>query len=163
MITLIIIILIICLICAFKKDKHNKMEDDAAISRIPPFTVYARPMSAMSKFLNFAVSKSELLHSFSYSDGMVTIVMQNGQSLTYPLNLLSVRFDKCNGTVYYTLKSDRQKVSFYYTTNITNAEWDAINNVLCLAGTTYGRSIFSKQYKYLGYANTAIKAIKALS
>lgn len=65
--------------------------------------------------------------------------------------------------VSYSLTNKSQKMTFYQTTNITLQEWDAINGVWCLASTTWGRSIFSKQAKNLGRVITAMKFIKAIS
>lgn len=89
--------------------------------------------------------------------------MQNGTSITGPIRDLTAIFDKSNGLITYTVKCNGKQVSFYQTTNITNKEWDSINSVLCLAGTTRGRDIFSKETKYVGYINIALKAIKHLS
>ncbi|MBD5283644.1 MAG: hypothetical protein HDS31_03440 [Bacteroides sp.] len=148
---------------ASRKDKHNKVQDVALISQLPSFSIHAKPMSSFSKVLNFAVSKNYLLNSFSYSNGVITVVLENGSIFSSPLERLAVRFEKVSGDVFYKLQRDGQKIKFYKTTNISNKEWDAINSVLCLAGTTWGRDMFSKQAKYVGYANLALKAIKALS
>lgn len=163
MITLFIIFAIICVIAMSKKDKHNKAEDEAAIVQLPSFSVQARPMSAMSKIANLAVTKSQLLHSFSYSNNLVTVTTEDGNCIKSSLSTLSVQFAKVNGLVNYTIKGAGRKMTFYQTTNITGKEWDAINSTLCLAGTTWGRDIFSKEAKYAGYVNIALKAIKALS
>lgn len=163
MITLFIIFIIICVIMMSKKDKHDAAEDAVAISNLPSFTIHAKPMSTASKILNLAVMKSQLVRSFSYANEYVTIVMENGDRLHSSLGAMSVQFEKTNGMISYTVKGNGSKVSFYQTTNISNKEWDAINSVLCLAGTTWGRDIFSKEAKYAGYVNIALKAIKALS
>lgn len=163
MITLFIIFGIICIVMMSRKDKHNAEEDAIAISSLPSFKVEARSMSTLSKVLNLAIVKSELLQSFSYSNEIVSITMQNGKNLTGNLKDLSVQFEKPNGTITYVVKCEGKKVSFYQTSNITGKEWEAINSVLCLAGTTRGRDMFSKAAKYTGYLNVALKAIKALS
>lgn len=163
MITLFMIFAFICIILACRKDKHNVEEDAVAISNLPSFTIQAKPMSTVSKIVNLAVVKSELLQSFSYFNGMVSIVMENGNRFNALLCEMSVQFDKYNGNVTYTIKGNGRKVTFYQTTNISNKEWDAINSVLCLAKNTWGRDIFSKEAKYAGYVNMALKAIKALS
>ncbi|MBD5179651.1 MAG: hypothetical protein HDT00_08200, partial [Bacteroidales bacterium] len=133
------------------------------ISKLPTFTVIAKPMGSLSKFLNLAFDKSELLHSFSYSDEAISITLENGKKLCAPLSETSVVFDKMNGVVIYKVQSGKSKLNFYQTTNISNSEWDAINSVLCLAGTTQGRSMFSKEAKAMGMINVALKAIKAIS
>lgn len=163
MITLFLILCIICIIMMSKKDKHNVEEDAAAISGLPSFSITAKPMSAVSKIINLAVTKSELLKSFSYANERVTIVMENGNSLNALLSEMSVQFEKSQGIIIYTVKGNGRKVNFYYTTNISNKEWEAINSVLCLAATTHGRNIFFKETQYAGYINMALKAIKMLS
>lgn len=163
MITIFIIFAIICILMASKKDKHNKAADAAALAQLPPFQVVAKPMSTASKIINLAVSKSQLLQFFSYSANTVTIQTQDGNWIKSSLGALSVQFVKDKGVVSYFLNSQGRKLKFYSTTNISNNEWDAINYTLCLAGTTYGRDIFSKEAKYAGYINMALKAIKHLT
>ena len=163
MITILIIFGTICLIIVMsRKDKHDKVEDEASIAQLPSFTVQAKPMSTMSKIVNFSLTNTRL-KSFSYSNNVVTITTEDGKCIKSPLCDLSVRFEKVNGLLCYTIKADGSKMSFYHTTNISGKEWDAINSTLCLAGTTWGRDNFSKATKYVGYVNMAIKAIKSLS
>ncbi|MBD5250959.1 MAG: hypothetical protein HDS56_07280 [Barnesiella sp.] len=146
-----------------KNDKHNVEEDNEAISQLPDFRVNAKEMSTFSKILNLAINKSELLQSFSYSNKYVTMKMQDGKVFSSQLKDMYVIFEKTNGVISYIINGNGKKISFYQTTNITDKEWNAINGVLCLAGTTRGRSLFSKETKYLGYINIALKAIKAIS
>ena len=162
MITLCIILFIV-LIFAYRKDKHDHDADDDQLAQRPPFSIKAKPMSTISKLANLALLKSQLIDTFSYSNKSICIVMQNGKSISAPLKDIFVDFEKVRGIVEYKIKYNKQSVNFYKTTNISNKEWDAINSVLCLAGSTRGRSTFSKEAKYLGYVGTALKAIKALS
>lgn len=163
MVTFFVIFIIVACILAARKDKHNKEEDDLAIANLPSFSILAKPMSTFSKIINLAINKRQLLHSFSYTNGTVTLVTEDGRWLSSELSNLKVQFEKVNGIVSYSLTSKNQKMKFYQTTNITSQEWDAINGVLCLASTTWGRSIFSKQAKNLGRVITAMKFIKAIS
>lgn len=162
MITLLIIFVIICSIMAYKKDKHNPKQDEYELSRIPSFSIHAKEMGTFSKILNLAVDKSELLQSFSYSNQTISILMQNGKVLTAPLRDLSVDFAKNQGPVTYTIRGHGKKLSFYQTTNISNTEWEAINSVLVLAGSTRGRGIFSKGAKRANNILAAIKIINKL-
>lgn len=160
---LIILFVVIAIIKASKKDKHNVQEDLYAMARLPSFVINAKPMNTFSKIINLAVDKSELLKTFSYSNGRISIVTENGRILSAQLKDIFVDFDKQNGVITYTIKAPNQKIKFYKTTNISNMEWDAINSVLCLAGSTRGRNLFSKEAKYVGFVNVALKAINALS
>ena len=159
----IFIFVIFAFIMSLKKDKHNEEEDNEAISQLPEFTINAAEMSTFSKILNLAINKSELLHTFSYSNKYVTMKMQDGKAFCSQLKDMYVIFEKTNGVIYYTITGNGKKIKFYQTTNITDKEWEAINGVLCLAGSTRGRSLFSTETKYLGYINIALKAIKAIS
>lgn len=163
MITLFIIIVIVCIIWGCKKDKHNVAEDATTLASIPSFTVTAKPMSTFSKVMNLAYDDNQLLQSFSYSNQLVVIRMKSGKTISCPLVNLSVAFQKQTGNIFYTVKGCGVKIDFYQTTNISDKEWDAINSILCLAGETYGRDMFSKTAKKLGYINLALKAIKAIS
>lgn len=158
-----IIFMVVCVIKMAQKDKHNEEEDANEISQLPSFHVEAKPMSTFSKVVNLAIIPKNLLQSFSYSNGSVSIATQSGQMIQSSLRDLFVDFEKANGNITYTIKCGRKKISFYQTTNISNQEWNAINSVLCLAGSTRGRNMFSKEAKYAGMINMALKAIKALS
>lgn len=159
---LIIIIVVVGIISACTPDKHNAREDAYALAKIPPFQVRARPMSTAAKFLNLAYDNSQLLTYFVYQNGTVTIWTGDGRNFTAPLNSMYVEFQKLQGMICYKIKVYGTKFSFYQTTNITSAEWDAISSVLCLAGSTYGRDIFSKSYKNMSRVSAAINAISKL-
>lgn len=148
---------------SMKKDKHDVEQDTEDLAKLPSFSIVAKPMSTFSKLVNLAINKGELLHSFSYSNASITIVLENGKTLSAPLRDLFVEFEKISGMLYYRVNSNCTKVKFYQTTNISNKEWEAISSVLCLAGSTRGRSMFSKEAKMLGLINVAAKAIKAIS
>lgn len=163
MITFLIIVLVLYLIFGNKKDKHNPKKDAIALSKIPAFTVNAKPMGGFTKFLNLAYSSSQILKRFSYSQERVEILLESGDCISADLAALSVVFEKTKGLVTYYVYYQKQKISFYQTTNISNKEWDAISSVLCLAGETQGRDIFSNFTKYSGYVSSAIKAINHLS
>lgn len=163
MITLIIIVCVVLVIFSSKKDKHNVEEDASALAKIPSFTVKAKPMSGFSKFLNLAYDDNQLIQTFSFSNQTVDIRMKGGKKMSANLSNVYVEFQKVNGLVYYKVKGNGVTLDFYQTTNITNKEWDAINGILCLAGETHGRDMFSKTAKRLGYINTALKAIKLIS
>lgn len=164
MFTLLIIIFIVwVVIVSCKKDKHNVAEDASKLASIPSFSVYAKPMDTFSKMMNLAYDKNQLLKSFSYSNREVVICMESGKTLSCLLANMYVEFQKSQGLICYTIKGNGEKLYFYQTTNVSDKEWDAINSILCLAGETYGRDMFSKAAKDLGYINMALKAIKLLS
>lgn len=160
---LVIVLMIVAIVMSIKKDKHNVQEDLDAMAKLPSFVIYAKPMGTFSKIINFAVDKSELLKTFSYSDKAISITTEKGKILAAKLKDVFVDFDKFNGVIMYTVKAPNQKIKFYQTTNIPSKEWNAINSVLCLAGSTRGRSFVSKEAKYAGFVNAAIKAINSLS
>lgn len=160
---LIIVLMIICVIMASRKDKHNIREDEEALSRIPPFYVQAEEMGTFSKILNLAVDKSQLLAYFCYNNGGITVTTEDGNSIGGPLCGLFVDFQKLNGLISYTISGYGKSICFYQTTNISDKQWDAINAVLCLAGETRGKEIFSKSAKVAGGISTAIKAINFLN
>lgn len=145
---------------SLKKKKHNSLQDMENRNNFPDFVVVATPMSTFSKILNLAVDKRELLKSISYKKGLVTIKMENGKDFIGMLSDLHVDFAKNQGLISYNIKSVNDKVSFYQTTNISNKQWDVINSMLCLAGSTRGEDIFGTAYKQIGYVNTALKALK---
>jgi hypothetical protein len=129
-------------------------------SKIPSFEVVAKPMDTFGKVMNLALSDKLLLQYFSYKDGVVNLRMKSGKELTSQLKELHVEFSKSYGTVFFELKSNGTKLEFYQTTNISENEWDAIASILCLAGYTSGKYIFSKDYQA---ANYVIKAINIIS
>lgn len=161
MVTFLIILLTIIAVCvASKKKKRDTQEDFNARVQYPNFTVKAKPMSTMSKVVNLAVNKSQLLDIISYDKGNVYILMQDGKELIGELSKLFVEFSKSGGLIGYKVQSSTTKVQFYHTTNISSEEWELINGLLCLAGTTRGEYVFSKSYKN---TNTALKAYKIIS
>lgn len=160
MITFIIIVSVIFIIVSMKKKTHNSIGDMEARDNFPPFSITAPEMSTFSKIMNLAIDKSSLLHYISYYNGLVEIRMKNGKGLVSKLSTLHVDFSKNQGLIVYYVKSPAGKVEFYQTTNITNKQWDVINSLLCLAGSTRGEEIFGSTYKKIGYVNMALKAIK---
>lgn len=159
---LFIIIGVIVIIYASKPDKHNAQEDACALARIPAFQVRARPMSTAGKLWNLAFDNSQLLNYFAYQNGSVTIWTGDGSNFCAPLNTMYVEFQQSPGMITYKVKVYGRKFSFYQTSNITDVEWDAISSVLCLAGSTYGREIFSKSYKNMSRVSAAINAVSKL-
>lgn len=160
MFTLLFILIIVCVVCGMKKKKHNSSSDEQARREFPNFTIHASEMSTFSKIWNLALVKSELLKYISFKNGWVTIRMENGKEINGALSELHVDFEKTQGMIYYTIKSPGGKVKFYRTTNISDKEWDVINCLLCLAGSTRGEEIFSSAYKRIGYVNSALKVLK---
>lgn len=87
--------------------------------------------------------------------------MKNGKTLIASLSKMEVRFVKNRGLISVTVKCEGEEVSFYGMSKLyTDQEWEVIYRVLCLAGTTYGTSIFSGWNKNIGKVNTILKIIK---
>lgn len=162
MITLTIIFVVIVIILSTRKDKHNRAADWGKIMSIPSFTIYARPMSSTSKILNMAWAPSNILQTFCFDRGNVTIITESGKRIIAPLGALFVDFQDIKGMITYDVYYQGTKLSFYQTTNITKEEWHRISQVLCLAGQTRGMAIFGKAYNRTKKLNMFVKVINHL-
>lgn len=162
MITLTIIIMVLIIYLNRKKNYHNNPVDRNIVAQIPPFTFRARPMSQFSKFLNLAYDDRCLLDQFSFNNGMVYMRMKDGQAVEAPISNIFLEASKYkSGPISYKVWTPYWKVQFYQTTNIPNVEWDAINAVLSLAGTTRGEIYLGNKHKSIGHVNTVLRALNS--
>lgn len=89
--------------------------------------------------------------------------MKNGRVVSAPLQEVEVHFTKTKGIIEVTVKGGNSKIEFREMDHLfSHQEWEVIYRVLSLAGTTYGKDIFSDWNKNLGTVNSILKAMKFL-
>lgn len=159
---IVILILVFAIIIDCQNDKHDVNKESELILKLPPFRIEAKSMSKISQFWNLAYNPAELLKSFNYSNGGISVVMQNGLNITAPLSDVYVEFSKSKSLIFYTVKYNNKKIHFYQTTNISKKEWFVISYVLCLAGTTRGMYFFGTSRKRVKQINKALDIINKL-
>ncbi|MGJ0550370.1 hypothetical protein [Phocaeicola vulgatus] len=163
MITFIIIIIVLCLIFGNKADKKNIQKDNEEIDKLPRIYFKSKNLTGTQKFLNLAFFDNEILNSFLYDNKRITLVMKNGRVVSAPLQEVEVHFTKTKGIIEVTVKGGNSKIEFREMDHLfSHQEWEVIYRVLSLAGTTYGKDIFSDWNKNLGTVNSILKAMKFL-
>lgn len=142
MITVIIIILIIIVIkVSTTPDKKDKQVIKNEINNLSNFSLQAK---SISKFEEWNYSKECILDSFMYNNGAVRLVTKDGQILFGLLSELSVRFtiNKLRQIEIYIEKKGSKTMHLFEMGCFDKNEWRIIYQVLSLAETTYGTSIF---------------------
>lgn len=164
MFTLLIIIAVIwVVVAANRKDKRPK-DADEKIQELPAIHYKAPVKDKAGRFWSGELleTDSSILDEFNYDNGFLTLKMRDGKKLCGRLSDTVVTFSKMSFSTYFEIKVGKEKVSFAKLETFTKDEWDVIIGVLLLAGTTYGRDIFSSTYKNLSRANLVLKIISKL-
>ncbi len=165
MITFLFIIVIIIFIVSYnKKDKRIENADEK-IQELPPIHFFSRQQNTGARFWSGELfeSNGNVLREFNYNHGFLTLSMKNGKRVSDLLSAMTVRFEKLQGVTYITVKSKGSKVRIIMLGNFSDSQWETMIEVLMLAGTTYGASIFGSAYKNINRATLAIKIISKLS
>lgn len=164
MFTLLFIILIVIVIVSYNtKDKRVENADEK-IQELPPIHFYSKHQDSGARFWTGELfqSNGNILKEFNYCQGMLTLTMKNGDSLSGLLSAMTVRFEKVSFDIYITVNLDGKKVKIIEVGNFSDSQWETMIEVLMLAGTTYGAGIFSSAYKNMSRANLVLKIISKL-
>ena len=146
-------------------DKRSE-DADSQIENLPPISFYSPFSSDKAKRLatgELLYGSRNVLESFKYQNGILTLKMRNGGNISGALKNAEVRFVDNRGEITITVNMSGNKVTIIKFGNFKDREWETMINVLMLAGKTYGASIFGSAYKNLKRATLVAKIIKAIS
>jgi hypothetical protein len=159
----IVVVIIILTISGNKKDK-KPANYDQQVNELPNATYQAREMTGGEKALNLWPSDSVLLNCFSFNNGILTIRMKNGKTLSGPIRQFCAKFEVLPkyGLVEAYVSYNGTKVTIrYYDYIFTEQEWDDIFGYLTYCGETRrADKITGKRFDAMDAINGASKAIK---
>jgi len=143
-----------------KKDQKSSTYDNELAS-LPNIAFKAREMTGGEKALNLWPRDCFLLDFVSYANGILTVKMKDGKTLSGPIRQFSATFEnmiKYNGTITADLKYNGQKVCIYYYAFIfSDEQWNEIFAYLLFYGETYGAEKLTGNKK-----NTAMEVLKGI-
>ena len=135
------VLFIIVVIAAFKSNQKTQGEITQTINSLPNIYLQSRGMSGLVRTLNLAFEDSSILHSFTYENGIVTLLMKDGTTLKAPLSQLEVSYGTYIKIPQMTIKSYNQKVTVIACDNFNKHEWNVILRTMALARKTSGSAL----------------------
>ncbi len=169
MITLFIIIVVIAIISSSSNDKSKKEQAKAqqVAKQIPDLYIKGKKLTSKERALNLWPSEYDILDVFQFNsaDSSIYLKMLDGRSIHCPLSNLEVDFgDMNNGMYRFGISYGKTSFSFYnYAYVFSDEEYNAIANVLLLAGITHNTFIFSNSYKFCKGVNSAARVYNKLN
>lgn len=164
-----VVLFIIIMISNNKKDK-KPANYDQQVNELPPCVYQAREMTSGEKALNLWPSDSKLLNYFAYQNGIITIRMKNGQTMSGPIRQFAAKFEnlpKYGLTEAYVSYNGAKITITCYAYIFTDEEWANIFAYLTYCGETRrADKITGKRYDAqdaIKHAGAAIKIISKIS